>query len=128
MARKKKKKIPIEVDYGKSGREMLQEMGLLNYDTAENIKMPVRKTKEEYDKSNPFKREFIPLTAKEEFAYSVILAQKMLEQFRWLPWMRPFIDKYGNPKIFIKKKSSGRKKITFEDGPVIVKKRKKINL
>ena len=55
MGRKKK---VIEVDYGKSGREMLIEMGLLstNSDPGKNIIMPVRKTKEDYEKNNPFKK------------------------------------------------------------------------
>uniref|UniRef100_A0A6M3JNG9 Uncharacterized protein n=1 Tax=viral metagenome TaxID=1070528 RepID=A0A6M3JNG9_9ZZZZ len=125
MARKKK---VIEVDYGKSGKETLIEMGLLstNEDPGRNIVMPVRRTKEEYENNNPFKKEYIPLTAREEHECSVILAQKMLKQFRWLPWMKPFIDNFGNPKIYTRKKST-RKKIDIDEVPE-VKTRQKIEL
>jgi len=71
------------------------------------------------------------MTAREEHEYSVILAQKMLKDFRWLPWMKFFIDEFGNPKIYIRKKSSDRKKIdidTIEPISVEVKSRKKITL
>jgi len=124
----RKKKI-IEVDYGKSGKETLIEMGLLstNEDPGRNIVIPVRKTKEEYEKNNPFKKNSEPLTTKEEHEYSVILAQKMLKDFRWLPWMKPFIDEFGNPKIYTRKRTSDRKKIVIEE-IVEVKKRRKIEL
>lgn len=112
-----------EIDYGKSGREMLYEMGLLNIDPNDNIKMPIRKSKE-YIKNDSFRRKFIPFTKKEEFEYSVILAQKMLSQFRWLPWMRPFIDELGNPKSYGGKTRSRRQKIEINKA----RKRKKIEL
>jgi len=123
MGRKKKVKIPVEVDYGKSGREMLIEMGLLSRNPGDNIHMPIRKSKEEYERDNPFKKKYVPLTQKEENEYSTILAQKMLKQFRWLPWMQSFIDEFGNPKIYTRQRSK-RVKIKL-DGP---KRRTKIKL
>ena len=126
MGRKKKIKF-TEVDYGKSGKETLIEMGLLstNEDPGKNITMPVRRTKEEYEKNNSFIKSHQPMSPREEHEYRIILAQKMLKQFRWLPWMKSFIDEFGNPKIYTRKRTSDRKKIIIEPE---VKKRRKIEL
>ena len=124
MGRKKKVKIPVEVDYGKSGREMLIEMGLLSRNPGDNIHMPIRKSKEAYERDNPFKKKYVPLTQKEENEYSTILAQKMLKQFRWLPWMQSFINEYGEAKVFTRRRSK-RVKIELDEAP---KRRTKIKL
>ena len=123
MGRKKKLKIPVEVDYGKSGKEMLIEMGLLSANPGDNIHMPIRKTKEEYERDNPFKKKHVPLTRKEENEYSIILAQKMLKQFRWLPWMQSFINEYGEAKVLTLRRR-GRVKIELNEP----KRRTKIKL
>ena len=133
---RRKKKIPIEVDYGKSGREMLIEKGLLstNEDPGRNIIMPKRKIKEEYERNNLFKKNYQPMSSREEHEYHISLAQSMLKQFFWRDWMQPFINKDGSPKIYTRIKSSDRKKITIEDEEAEVevevkpKKRQKIQL
>jgi len=136
MGKNKKVKIPMEVDYGKSAREILIEKGLLstNEDPGKNIIMPKRKSKEEYEQNNPFKKNYQPMSSREEYEYDVKLAQKMLSQFFWRDWMHPFINEDGSPKIYTRIKSSGRKKITIKEveaeieAEVKPKKRQKIQL